>query len=166
MYRKCCGSAVSFVEPEVGNTDGPGVFRLKECCGHRFPGLRFPRPSWRSSTDTLVLCVRTVLLSLQILLLLLYKKERDTLQQQWLCGSNWGAVPGMSKRNAKTPNKGTTSSKKSNSSWLCAIRKLKVYLLELLPTSLNDVANVVFDYRLQYDFEYIPRKVCQGLHCL
>ena len=23
------------------------------------------------------------------------RKERDALEQQWLCGSNWGLVPGM-----------------------------------------------------------------------
>ena len=76
------------------------------------------RPSWRSSTDTLVMCVRTVLLSLQILLLLLYKRKGTPCNH-----SDSVALTGVQclacKEMLRHPTKAPLIPQKSNGSWLC-----------------------------------------------
>lgn len=114
------------------------------------------RPSSRSSTDTLVLCVRTVLLSLQILLLLLYKRKGTPCNN-----SDSVALTGVQclacKEMLRHPIKAPLIPRRVTAPGF-VVKKTEGCLLELFTTSLNNVANVTFDYRLQYEFEYIPRK--------
>ena len=115
------------------------------------------RPSWRSSTDTLVMCVRTVLLSLQILLLLLYKRKGTpcnhsdsvalTGVQCLACKECWDT-----QQRHHWFHKRVTAPGFVGELSILNINKTEGCLLELFTTSLNDVANVIFDYRSRYDF--------------
>lgn len=148
-----CGAQQSRGETQTAQ----GGLRLEECCGHGFPGLHLLCPSWRSSTDTLVMCVRTVPLSLQISLLLLYKKKGtpwNNSDSVALTGVQCLACKEMLRHPTKVPLIPRRSFflvlSGSFPFWTSA--KFEGCLLELFTTSLNDVANVIFDYRSRYDF--------------